>query len=85
MRPLNSTLRYSPQPTQPSYDAPISIVVGCDGSGYGNNDSDDGVDGSGNGSGNNGGINNGDGGNGGSGNEVVVATAMAAGANNNQL
>jgi hypothetical protein len=87
-----STLRYNPQPTQPSDDASVVIVVGGDGSGYGNDDSDyvvgdsdDGVDGGGNGSGDGSGIDDGDGGDGGSGDEEVAATAMAAGANNNQL
>ncbi len=85
-------LRNNPQPTQPCDDAPVAIVVGSNGSGYGNNDSDNGIgdsdnssDGSSNSSGNGGGIDNSDDGNGGSGNKEVAATAMAVGTNNNQL
>ncbi len=84
-------LQYNPQPTQPSDDAPVAIVVGSNGSGYGNNDSDNGVgdsddggDGSSNGSGDTSGIDDGDGGNGSSGNEEVAATAMAVGSNKNK-
>jgi hypothetical protein len=91
LRPRNSTLRYNPQPTQPCDNAPIAIVVGGDGSGYGNKDSDNGVgnsddggDGGSNGSGNAGGIDDGDGGNGSSGNKEVATTAMAVGSNNNK-
>jgi hypothetical protein len=88
-----SILRYNPQPTQRYDNASIAIVLSGDSSGYGNNNSENGIggsndsgDGDGNGSGGNGGgIDNGDGSNGGSGNKEVAATAMAIGANNNQL
>jgi hypothetical protein len=92
LRLFNSTLQYKPQPTQPSEDAPVAIVVGGKGSGHGNDDSDNivgdsdnGVDGSSNRSGNCGGIDNGDGSNGGSSDKEVAAKAITAGTNNNQL